>query len=269
MIAFARNWHTHAHISFRTHALELLKTHTTEFTWWGVVSAAAWIPSGIMTITSVPLLGVGMAIVVNAGTGAVLSFLIGWLVLSEELKHHTIGTSAPFLTAPIYLAAIIVGMVGLVFAPQAPLHRIPCLKRCAGAAGATADGDDSEEYDDEDFDDGGDSTSRSEVAESHRSDPESDGWQNGLDTAYVQKTRSMRDVALSAPLRDGGAIAQRPALSSTQLLRNMSIGVAAALTAGVFSAFQFGAVRSTLALARVSGDLVLTHGGLAKLASRR
>ena len=210
-----------------------------------------------------------MAIVVNAGTGAVLSFLIGWLVLSEELKHHTIGTSAPFLTAPIYLAAIIVGMVGLVFAPQAPLHRIPCLKRCAGAAGATADGDDSEEYDDGDFDDGGDSTSRSEVAEAHPSDPESDGWQNGLDTAYVQKTRSMRDVALSAPLRDGGAIAQRPALSSTQLLRNMSIGVAAALTAGVFSAFQFGAVRSTLALARVSGDLVLTHGGLAKLASRR
>ena len=50
-----------------------------DFSWWGVVSAAAWIPSGIMTITSVPLLGVGMAIVVNAGTAAVLSFLVGWL----------------------------------------------------------------------------------------------------------------------------------------------------------------------------------------------
>ena len=200
-----------------------------------------------MTITSVPLLGVGMAIVVNAGTGAVLSFLIGWLALSEELKYHTIGGGAPFLAAPFYLAGILVGMVGLVFAPRAPLHRIACLKRCAGAAGAAeANADFSAQYGDVDVEDRDSSSSRGRNADGSRSDAESDGWQNGLETDS-QKTRRLRDVALSegrTPLSGGGAAATTPALSSAQLLRNMSIGVAAALTAGVFSSIQFGAVRS-------------------------
>jgi hypothetical protein len=31
-----------------------------EFSWWGFASAAAWVPSGMCTIVSVPLLGVSM-----------------------------------------------------------------------------------------------------------------------------------------------------------------------------------------------------------------
>jgi hypothetical protein len=37
------------------------KTGSFEFSWWAVVSAAAWVPSGVCTIFSVPLLGVSMA----------------------------------------------------------------------------------------------------------------------------------------------------------------------------------------------------------------
>ena len=32
-----------------------------EFSWWGVISAAAWVPSGMCTIGSVQILGVSMA----------------------------------------------------------------------------------------------------------------------------------------------------------------------------------------------------------------
>jgi len=87
-----------------------------EFTWWGVVSAAGWIPSGLSTIASVPRLGVGMAIAVSTGTASVLSFLVFWLVLGEKMKEHDIGGTEIYL-APIYLGCIIAGMVALVAAP--------------------------------------------------------------------------------------------------------------------------------------------------------
>ena len=61
-----------------------------EFSWWGVVSAAAWVPSGMCTIISVPLLGVSMGIVINTATASILSFLVFWLALGSDIKeHHT------------------------------------------------------------------------------------------------------------------------------------------------------------------------------------
>jgi glucose uptake protein GlcU len=91
-----------------------------EFTYWGIASAAAWIPSGLFTITSVPLCGVGMAIVINASTAAVLSFLVFWLVFDEKVKEHEVGGKEIYF-APIFLAAIVLGMAGLVFAPKLKL----------------------------------------------------------------------------------------------------------------------------------------------------
>jgi hypothetical protein len=88
-----------------------------EFTKWGILSAAAWIPSGLFTITSVPLCGVGMAIVINASTAAVLSFLVFWLVFDEKVKQHEVGGKEIYF-APIFLAAIVMGMMGLVWAPK-------------------------------------------------------------------------------------------------------------------------------------------------------
>ena len=87
------------------------------FTPWGIASAAAWIPSGLFTITSVPMCGVGMAIVINASTAAILSFLVFWLVFDEKVKEHTLDGHKIFF-ASIFLGAIILGMIGLVFAPK-------------------------------------------------------------------------------------------------------------------------------------------------------
>lgn len=86
-------------------------------TWWGVVSAAGWIPSGLCTIVAVPRLGIGMAIAVSTGTASVLSFLVFWLVLGESMKEHMIAGHRVYL-APIYLVCVVAGMVVLVVAPR-------------------------------------------------------------------------------------------------------------------------------------------------------
>lgn len=81
-----------------------------EFTWWGLVSAAGWIPSGLSTIAAVPRLGLALAIAVSTGTASVLSFLVFWLVLREDLKEHTIAGHRVYF-APFYMIAIVIGMV--------------------------------------------------------------------------------------------------------------------------------------------------------------
>ena len=88
-----------------------------EFTWWAVLSAFAWIPSGLTTIFSVPIIGVSMSVVINASFSSILSFLVFWLVFHEEIKSHDIDGHNVYL-APAYLALICVGMVGLVMAPR-------------------------------------------------------------------------------------------------------------------------------------------------------
>lgn len=89
------------------------------FTWWGVAGAAAWIPSGLATISAVPRIGMGPAMLTAAGTGTAISFFVGWLALGESLKLHTTASGGAYVLAPVYLAGILVGMAGLVFAPHA------------------------------------------------------------------------------------------------------------------------------------------------------
>lgn len=86
------------------------------FTWWGIASSAAWIPSGLFTIASVPRLGVGMAVILNTSTASLLSFLVFWLVLGEHMKLHG-SPGHEYYLAPVYLCCMIVGMVGLVAVP--------------------------------------------------------------------------------------------------------------------------------------------------------
>lgn len=87
------------------------------FTWWAVVSAGAWIPSGLCTIAAVPRLGVGMCMVLSTGAGTVLSFLVFWLVLGEKMKSHGPPEHSYYL-APVYLACVVAGMTGLIAAPH-------------------------------------------------------------------------------------------------------------------------------------------------------
>jgi len=89
-----------------------------EFSWWGTVSAAGWIPSGLCTIISVPLIGVSMGVVINTAFAAILSFLVFWLALDSPIKEHTTADGGHYYLAPAYLTVIIVGMAGLVYAPR-------------------------------------------------------------------------------------------------------------------------------------------------------
>jgi len=93
------------------------------FTWWAVASAAAWIPAGLCTIAAVPRLGVGPVMLTSAGTGTLASFLAGSLALGERLKVHTLDGGGTFLLAPAYLAGVLLGMAGLIFAPRLSLQR--------------------------------------------------------------------------------------------------------------------------------------------------
>ena len=79
------------------------------FSHWGVVSAAAWVPSGISTIFAVPRIGMGMTVAVTSATGSVLSFLVFWLVFSSKMKRYSCGEDCEYFRAPIYLASCVLG----------------------------------------------------------------------------------------------------------------------------------------------------------------
>jgi len=115
-----------------------------KFSWWAVVSNAAWIPSGLCTIAAVPRIGLAMTIVVSTGTASAMSFLVFWLVLGEQMKKHDLpGGSFHFYLAPVYLIGILVGMSMLVAVPHSrtPLTKSPRFlgdmsSHCKGALGA-------------------------------------------------------------------------------------------------------------------------------------
>ena len=92
-----------------------------EFTPWGLVSAAGWIPSGLTTIYSVPILGVGMAVGLSAGSSSVLSFLVFWLVFGEKVKEHSCGGGCQYYLAPVYMTLCVAGMFGMALLPKAKL----------------------------------------------------------------------------------------------------------------------------------------------------
>lgn len=84
-------------------------------TWWGVVSAMGWIPSGVCAIAAIPRIGIGMLAAVAASCGSISTFLVFWLVLGESMKEHNIGGHTIYF-APAYLACIILGIGGMVWA---------------------------------------------------------------------------------------------------------------------------------------------------------
>lgn len=86
--------------------------------WWAVASAVAWVPGGLCTIAAVPRLGVAATMVTNSGTASVMSFLVGWLMMGEQMKVHVLdGHRMSF--APMYLFLTIIGMATLAAAPHA------------------------------------------------------------------------------------------------------------------------------------------------------
>jgi hypothetical protein len=85
------------------------------FTYWGILGAAAWIPSGLCTIIAVPRIGVGMTAVLNTGTAAALQFVVGQL-LDEKMKLHGMP-GHEYVLAPYFVLGVLFGMAGLVLVP--------------------------------------------------------------------------------------------------------------------------------------------------------
>lgn len=54
------------------------------FTPWALLSAAAWVPTGITTIYSVPRVGMAMTAAVSSSTFATLSFVLFWAVFQDR-----------------------------------------------------------------------------------------------------------------------------------------------------------------------------------------
>ena len=110
-----------------------------EFVWseCAALSAACWIPAGVLTINAVPIIGVGPTVVLNSATSAATSFLFFWLLAPEQ------GTSIrmrklwghDYALAPFYLIALIVGMVALVAVPRV---KLPCAETQGQQARARA-----------------------------------------------------------------------------------------------------------------------------------
>lgn len=85
------------------------------FSYWPMLGAAAWVMCGVCNLAAVPRIGVGMAMVLATGSSALLQFLIGQMV-GEEMKRHG-APGHEYVLAPWYLAAVMLGMVGLVLSP--------------------------------------------------------------------------------------------------------------------------------------------------------
>jgi hypothetical protein len=84
------------------------------FTWWAVAAAALWVPAGFATIAAVGYCGVATTAVFDAAVNSTVQFLVS-LMLDQTMKTHG-ASNVPF--APIYLAAVVVGMVGLILSPR-------------------------------------------------------------------------------------------------------------------------------------------------------
>eukprot|EP00439_Symbiodinium_sp_Y106_P048285 s2821_g6.t1 len=173
-------------------------------TWWGVVSAMGWIPAGVCAIAAIPRIGIGMLAAVATSCGSISTFLVFWLVLGESMQEHRIGGHVIYF-APAYLACIILGIVGMVWAtglgspaaaPEEPERR--------------SKEDEEEEEDQED--------------EKDEEDEEDEGHEDeGQDESEEFSQNHVR--------RPGFAVHQQA-----------TVGYLLAAAVGIFSAIQFGAV---------------------------
>lgn len=58
-----------------------------QFTWWGLVSAAVWVPSGVATVIVFTLCGLGLGSGIQHSISALTSFLWG-LIIFQEAEHN-------------------------------------------------------------------------------------------------------------------------------------------------------------------------------------
>ena len=177
------------------------------FTYWGIVSAAGWIPAGLGTIFAVPIIGVSFEICIAAGSSSILQFLAFWLILGEKIKVYSCGKNCTFYMAPVWLCLIILSMCGMVYSPH--FKKLP--KWLNGGS-----------Y----IDDGTDDKDEDELP------PLLMSANNRLNTKYNSFGNNN-----SIKLARGNAWANAKPLSPAWIL-----GVVAAIFCGVFASIQYSAV---------------------------
>lgn len=91
-------------------------------TWWGILSACAWVPAALSVNAAVQMVGVGMASTMEAASLACLSFLLGVFFLGERMRTFDIAGHDVCL-APVFFALVLIGIVCLALAPFAPERR--------------------------------------------------------------------------------------------------------------------------------------------------
>ena len=107
------------------------------FNWWAVLSAVFWIPAGLFTIYSVPIIGMGLQVALAASTSSVFTFLIFWLVFGTKMRSYSCGNGCTFYLAPLYLFFTVAGMVALIFSAALTTK----LRRCRGSSDNSSSGD--------------------------------------------------------------------------------------------------------------------------------
>ena len=90
------------------------------FSWWGFMSAVLWVPAGMATIASVPMVGMGYQVATACSFSSLLSFIIFTTLASNgsAMKAHSCGHNCTYYLAPFYLILMIAGMLSMVFAPN-------------------------------------------------------------------------------------------------------------------------------------------------------
>ena len=85
------------------------------FSKWGFLAAFFWIPAGLTTIASVPMVGMGMVVAISSASNAILSFSIETALGINRMKAHACGSSCVFYLAPLWLMTTVLSILVMLF----------------------------------------------------------------------------------------------------------------------------------------------------------
>jgi hypothetical protein len=214
------------------------------FSYWGFASAALWVPSGLCTITSVPLVGMGFQVATACSFSSLLSFVVFTVVVHHgtTMKRHSCGNDCTYYLAPLWLCMMVVGMLSMVFVSTIVQH-----PWCATWVGPKMKVCDDDGDDGDDGDDDGDGVHRVQDGGRHRSDRDL-----GIESQHLIKHRTTlgrnddptRSIQASMPQpsqRRAGLhddiTSFRPPSTAT-----WTLGVLLSISSGAFSSCQYGVV---------------------------
>ena len=184
------------------------------FSWWGFASACLWVPAGLSTIASVPMVGMGFQVATTCSWSSLLSFLVFTIFVQKnsKMKAHSCGDNCVFYLAPLYLCCMTLGMLAMVFVSNIAQH--PLFLKYVGRKLKTCD-DDCNGY------------AKNDAADTDAMDKESQGLILTKPTIQEQPT-SINGTATGTGTAGSGA--------------HKILGTCLSIAAGTFASCQYGIV---------------------------